>query len=183
MTIAPNAPGAWEGTGAIGVGLSADQSLSRCAVAARAASSKLGRDIVVLGVEKLLGLTDAFVITSGANARQVRTINDEVERQLKLAGNGGPMRLRASTTPVGYSWTTATSSSTCSWKRRAAFTTWSTSGVMPPPGRGTSERTISSAPVRARWLLVSGAARLAGARGEGQPWHPQALTPKRTMRA
>jgi ribosome-associated protein len=59
-------------------------------VAARAASTKLGRDIVVLGVEKLLGLTDAFVITDGANPRQVRTISEEVERQLKLAGGGSP---------------------------------------------------------------------------------------------
>jgi ribosome-associated protein len=91
LTIAPNAPGAWEGTGAIGVGVSADRTLGRCALAARAASSKLGRDIVVLGVEKLLGLTDAFVITSGANPRQVRTIKDEVERQLKLSGYGGPI--------------------------------------------------------------------------------------------
>jgi ribosome-associated protein len=91
LTIAPNAPGAWAGTGAIGVGLNADRTLGRCALAARAAASKLGRDIVVLGVEKLLGLTDAFVITSGANPRQVRAIKDEVERQLKLAGNGGPL--------------------------------------------------------------------------------------------
>jgi ribosome-associated protein len=60
-------------------------------VAARAASVKLGRDTVVLGVEKLLGITDAFVVTSGANPRQVRTIRDEVERQLKLAGWGDPL--------------------------------------------------------------------------------------------
>ena len=63
----------------------------RCAVAARAASSKLGRDTIVLSVEKLIGLTDAFVITSGANPRQVRTISDEVERQLKEAGAGRPI--------------------------------------------------------------------------------------------
>jgi ribosome-associated protein len=42
-------------------------------------------------MEKLFGLTDAFVITSGKNPRQVRTISDEVERQLKLAGAGGPL--------------------------------------------------------------------------------------------
>jgi ribosome-associated protein len=63
----------------------------RCEVVARAASSKLGRHTVVLDVEKLLGLTDAFVITSGSNPRQVRTISDEVERQLKLVGAGGPL--------------------------------------------------------------------------------------------
>jgi len=91
LTLAPNAPGAWEGTGAVTGGLSADRTRDRCAVAARAASSKLGRDIVVLSVEKLLGLTDAFVITDGTNPRQVRTISEEVERQLKLAGNRGPL--------------------------------------------------------------------------------------------
>jgi ribosome-associated protein len=90
LTLAPNAPGAWEGTGTVADGPSRDRTRDRCALAARAASSKLGRDIVVLGVEKLLGLTDAFVIADGTNPRQVRTITEEVERQLKLAGNGGP---------------------------------------------------------------------------------------------
>jgi ribosome-associated protein len=91
LTFAPNARGAWEDTSAIALGANAEGTRDRCAVAARAASSKLGRDTVVLGVEKLLGLTDAFVITSGANPRQVRSISDEVERQLKLAGRGGPL--------------------------------------------------------------------------------------------
>lgn len=45
----------------------------------------------MLDVAKVLGLTDAFVISSGANPRQVRTICDETERQLKLAGAGGPL--------------------------------------------------------------------------------------------
>jgi len=40
-----------------------------------------------------MGLTDAFVITAGTNPRQVRTISDEVERQLKMAGKGGPLRV------------------------------------------------------------------------------------------
>ena len=91
MTLAPNAPGAWEGTGAIFVGITSERTRECCAVAARAASNKLGRDTVVLGVEKLLGITDAFVVTSGANPRQVRTIRDEVERQLKLGGWGNPL--------------------------------------------------------------------------------------------
>ena len=52
-------------------------------MAARAADAKLGRDTVVLAMGDFLGVTDAFVITSGANGRQVRTIVDEVERQVK----------------------------------------------------------------------------------------------------
>ncbi len=90
MTFAPNAPGAWGGNGATVGSSAADQTRDRVALAARAASSKLGRDTLVLGVENLLGLTDAFVITSGSNPRQVHTITDEVERQLKVAGAGGP---------------------------------------------------------------------------------------------
>ena len=91
MTFAPNAPGAWEGTVALVGEQSAERARDQWTVAARAASSKLGQGTVVLDVEKLLGLTDAFVITSGANPRQVRTICDEVERQLKLDGNGSPL--------------------------------------------------------------------------------------------
>ena len=96
MTFAPNAPGAWEGKSAIadgpdGEGPGARRARECCAVAARAASSKLARDIIVLDVARLLGLTDAFFISSGANPRQVRTICDEIERQLKLAGAGGPL--------------------------------------------------------------------------------------------
>jgi ribosome-associated protein len=91
LTFAPNAPGAWEGTSAIFVGITSERTRECCAVAAKAASDKLGRDTVVLGVEKLLGITDAFVVTSGANPRQVRTIRDEVERQLKHAGWGTPL--------------------------------------------------------------------------------------------
>lgn len=60
-------------------------------MAARAASSKLARDIVVLDVARVLGLTDAFVISTGTNPRQVRTICDEIEHQLKLAGAGRPL--------------------------------------------------------------------------------------------
>jgi len=62
-----------------------------CAVAARAASSKLGRGTIVLSIDKLIGITDAFVITSCSNPRQVRAVSDEVERQLKEAGIGGPL--------------------------------------------------------------------------------------------
>jgi ribosome-associated protein len=82
LTLAPTATAAWNGAGDV---------RGRCEVVARAASSKLGRSTVVLDVEKLLGLTDAFVVTSGSNPRQVRTISDEVERQLKLAGAGSPL--------------------------------------------------------------------------------------------
>jgi ribosome-associated protein len=55
----------------------------RVAVAAAAASAKKANDIVALDVGDILSITDAFVITSASNTRQVRTIVDEIERALK----------------------------------------------------------------------------------------------------
>ena len=54
----------------------------RAAVAANAAASKKADDIVVLDVGDIIAITDAFVIASGGNRRQVRTVVEEVERQL-----------------------------------------------------------------------------------------------------
>lgn len=54
--------------------------------AARAASEKLARDILILDVGDLLGVTDFFVITSARNERQLGTVAGEIEGQLKVAG-------------------------------------------------------------------------------------------------
>lgn len=62
------------------------------AVAARAADAKQGHDPIVLEVGPVLAITDLFVITSGANVRQVKTICDEVELQVKAAGGPSPLR-------------------------------------------------------------------------------------------
>ena len=62
-------------------------------VAARAASSKKGDDVVVLEVGSVLAITDAFVIASAGNDRLVRSIADEVERQIKEAGGPAPLRV------------------------------------------------------------------------------------------
>ena len=64
-----------------------------CLVAARAAEAKSGERTAVLAMGELLGITDAFVITSGRNTRQVKTIVDEVERQVKVSGGRGPTRV------------------------------------------------------------------------------------------
>jgi ribosome-associated protein len=61
--------------------------------AARAADDKKAADTVVLNVSHLLGITDAFVVTSGANDRQVRTIAEEVERQVKEGNGPSPRRI------------------------------------------------------------------------------------------
>lgn len=52
-------------------------------IAAAAADDKKATDTVILDVGTVLAITDVFVVTSGANSRQVRTIADEIEKQLK----------------------------------------------------------------------------------------------------
>ena len=62
-------------------------------VAARAASSKKADDPVVLDVGAVLAITDYFVIVSGTNTRQVRTIADAVEEGVKRDGGPSPIRV------------------------------------------------------------------------------------------
>ena len=64
-----------------------------CEIAAQAAASKKGDDIVILDVGEVLVITDSFVITSAPNDRLVRTIAEEVEKRLKEEGRGGPRRV------------------------------------------------------------------------------------------
>lgn len=63
------------------------------AAAARAADEKKATDTVVLEVGPILAITDAFVITSAPNTRQVRTIAEEIEKQLVEAGGPKPLRV------------------------------------------------------------------------------------------
>ncbi len=62
-------------------------------MAAQAAAAKGGEDTVILAVGRLLAITDAFVLTSGTNVRQVRTIAEEVELQVKRVGGPAPLRI------------------------------------------------------------------------------------------
>lgn len=66
---------------------------SWAAVAARAADSKKATSTVVLEVGAILAITDAFVITSANNVRLVKTIADEIERQVKEVGGPSPLRI------------------------------------------------------------------------------------------
>ena len=76
-------------TGGIGI----DQVRDWARIAARAAASKGGDDTVVLEVGRVLAITDAFVITSGRNHRQVAAIAEEVEAQLKESVGISPLRI------------------------------------------------------------------------------------------
>jgi ribosome-associated protein len=65
--------------------------------AARAASAKKAEHTVVLDVREVLSITDAFVITSGHNRRQVLTIGEEIEAQVKAVGGPAPIRVEGLT--------------------------------------------------------------------------------------
>jgi ribosome-associated protein len=59
-------------------------------VAAGAADEKLGQDTVLLAMGELLGVVDAFIVTSGRNARQVRTLVEEIESRVKEGDGPSP---------------------------------------------------------------------------------------------
>ena len=71
----------------------ADQVRERARTAAQAASAKGGEETVIIEVGAVLAITDAFVITSGRNTRQVKTIAEEVEARLKAEGGIAPLRV------------------------------------------------------------------------------------------
>jgi len=71
----------------------APTSAERAVIAAQAASAKLGSDTVILDVGDVLSIVDYFVVTSAPNTRQVRTIAEEVEEQLRRSGGEGPIRV------------------------------------------------------------------------------------------
>jgi ribosome-associated protein len=55
--------------------------------AAAAAADKLADDVRAFDVSEHLAITDIFVLASAANDRQVKSIVDEVERQLLALGS------------------------------------------------------------------------------------------------
>ncbi len=63
-----------------------DHALELVTVAARAASDKLGQQIVAFDVSDQLAITDAFLLATGSNDRQVKAIVEEVEDKLREAG-------------------------------------------------------------------------------------------------
>jgi ribosome-associated protein len=71
----------------------ADPSERWAVLAAQAAASKKAVDPVVLAVGDVLAITDSFVIASGTNTRQVRSIAEEIELQITEAGGPKPLRV------------------------------------------------------------------------------------------
>ena len=63
-----------------------DHAVSLVLVAARAASDKLATHIMAFDVSEQLAITDAFVLASASNDRQVKAIVDEIEDKARDAG-------------------------------------------------------------------------------------------------
>lgn len=71
----------------------ADEEIARWAIlAARAADEKLAVNTLLVDVAEVLAITDIFLITAGANPRQVRAIANNIEEVVVRAG--GPKALR-----------------------------------------------------------------------------------------
>ena len=63
-----------------------DRAVELVHAAARAASDKLATDILAFDVSDQLVITDAFLLASGNNDRQVRAVVDEIEDALRDLG-------------------------------------------------------------------------------------------------
>jgi ribosome-associated protein len=63
-----------------------DRAVELVQIAAGAAAEKLASDIIAYDVSDQLVITDAFLLCSASNDRQVRAIVDEIEAQLRKAG-------------------------------------------------------------------------------------------------
>ncbi|GAA1100122.1 ribosome silencing factor [Nocardiopsis exhalans] len=69
-----------------------DRAVELVKVAAEAASDKLAQEIIAYDVSDQLVITEAFVLCSAPNDRQVRAIVDEVEDQLRIQSGAKPVR-------------------------------------------------------------------------------------------
>ncbi len=70
--------------------MTASDAVRRAAIAAGAADDKKATDIVVLDVGDIISITEMFVLASGTNTRQVKTIAEEVELALKIYDDEAP---------------------------------------------------------------------------------------------
>ena len=63
-----------------------DRAVELVEIAAGAAADKLATDIIAYDVSEQLVITDAFLLCSASNDRQVKAIVDEIEEKLRRAG-------------------------------------------------------------------------------------------------
>ena len=63
-----------------------DRAVELATAAAEAAADKLAKEIIALDVSDQLVITDAFVVASAENDRQVRAVVDAIEDRLRELG-------------------------------------------------------------------------------------------------
>ncbi|MGW0805033.1 ribosome silencing factor [Nonomuraea sp. NPDC002799] len=69
-----------------------DRAVQLVRIAAEAAADKLADDILAYDVSEQLVITDAFLLCSATNDRQVRAIVDEIEDRLRIEADAKPAR-------------------------------------------------------------------------------------------
>ena len=69
-----------------------DRSLELVHTAAQAAADKLAHDVIAYDVSDVLSITDAFLLASAPNDRQVKSIVDEIEERLSKELGAKPVR-------------------------------------------------------------------------------------------
>lgn len=69
-----------------------DRSTELIKTAAQAAADKLAHDIIAYDVSDVLAITDAFLLASAPNDRQVKSIVDEIEERLSKELGAKPVR-------------------------------------------------------------------------------------------
>lgn len=71
------------------------QCIERTHIAARAAADKFGTELVALDLSEQTVLSEVFLIVTAANAKMLDTIADNIEEQLRIAGDK-PLRREGS---------------------------------------------------------------------------------------
>ncbi|WP_283138269.1 ribosome silencing factor [Rhizohabitans arisaemae] len=69
-----------------------ERAIQLVTVAAEAAADKLADDIIAYDVSDQLVITDAFLLCSASNDRQVRAIVDEIEERMRVEADAKPVR-------------------------------------------------------------------------------------------
>ncbi|MEJ8634964.1 MULTISPECIES: ribosome silencing factor [Streptomyces] len=69
-----------------------DRSIELVSLAAQAAADRLAHDIIAYDVSDVLSITDAFLLASAPNDRQVKSIVDEIEERLNKELGAKPVR-------------------------------------------------------------------------------------------
>ena len=98
--------------------------------AARGAAAKTDAETVVLDVGAVLSIVNWFVITSGRNSRQVKSLADEVKEKVSEIGGPKPIRVEGLDSCNGCCSITATLSCMCFTTTPARITSSNVSGPM-----------------------------------------------------